>query len=300
MNAPIIVFAFNRPDALKACIEGLQRNSEAAYSDLFVFVDGPRADREGESAKVASVREYASSITGFHMVETHFSDVNRKLGPSIIAGVTDVINRYGRAIIIEDDLIATSNLLSFLNQGLDRYESNREVFSICGYTNKVRVPKDYTYDAFFCSRSSSWGWATWKDRWNSCEWEFADWEAVEPDHKAFNRWGGSDCFGMLKDWKEGRNQSWAIRFCYNQFKQNAVSLFPVLSLIDNEGFDGSGTNCKKFNRYKFELDRSERKEFRMPETVIKDKRLYKESLRYYSIPIRIYSRLMNMYYDLKG
>ena len=157
----------------------------------------------------------------------------------------------------------------------------------------------YEYDAYFCSRSSSWGWATWKDRWNSCDWELKDWTAVERDRKAFNRWGGSDCYGMLLGWREGRNQSWAIRFCYNQFRQGAVSLFPLVSKIDNEGFDGNGTNCHKFSRYKFELDRTDNKEFRMPQGVVKNRKLYKESLKYYSIPIRIYSRLMYMYYDLK-
>lgn len=299
MYAPVILFAFNRLNAVKACVEALLQNTEAAQSDLIVFVDGPRADHEGEAQKVKSVRQFVSTIKGFKSVETHFSEVNRRLGPSIISGVTDVINRYGKAIIMEDDLVAGRNLLSFLNQALDRYESNREVFSVCGYSNKVRAPKGYEYDAYFCSRSSSWGWATWKDRWNSCDWELKDWTAVERDRKAFNRWGGSDCYGMLLGWREGRNQSWAIRFCYNQFRQGAVSLFPLVSKIDNEGFDGNGTNCHKFSRYKFELDRTDNKEFRMPQGVVKNRKLYKESLKYYSIPIRIYSRLMYMYYDLK-
>lgn len=299
MYAPIILFAFNRLKPLQACVASLLLNTEAAETDLIVYVDGPRADKEGEVEKVEAVKCYVSNITGFKSVKTNFSEMNKKLGPSIIAGVTEVINRYGKAIIIEDDLIASKNLLAFLNQGLDKYEKNTEVFSVCGYSNKIKVPEGYEWDSYFCSRSSSWGWATWKNRWQSCDWELNDWDTVTHNGKAFNRWGGSDCFGMLKGWKEGKNQSWAIRFCYNQFIHNAVSLFPVVSKIDNEGFDGSGTNCKKFNRYKYEFDKSENKNFRLPEEVIKNKKLYKEAMKYYSIPIRIYSRLMNMYYDFK-
>ena len=300
MYAPIVLFAFNRLEPLKACVASLLANSESAETDLVVFVDGPRADKKGEAEKVEAVRQFVSGIKGFSFLETHFSKENKRLGPSIIAGVTDVINRYGKAIVIEDDLIASRNMLAFMNQGLDRYESNKEVWSICGYSNKVQVPPRYDYDGYICSRSSSWGWATWKDRWQLCDWKLEDWDSVIKKGKEFNRWGGSDCFGMLKGWHEGENQSWAIRFCYNQFVQNAVSLFPTVSKIDNEGFDGSGTNCKKFNRYKFEFDCGDNKDFRLPAEVIINKKLYKEALKYYSIPIRIYSRLMNIYYSIKS
>ena len=104
---------------------------------------------------------------------------------------------------------------------------------------------------------------------------------------------------MLKGWKEGRNQSWAIRFCYNQFVQDAVSLFPLLSKIDNEGFDGSGTNCTMYNRFKFDFDDTESKEFRMPESFEINPQLRREALRYHSISLRIFSKLMNVYYKYK-
>lgn len=299
MYAPIVLFAFNRLEPLKACVASLLENSEAADTDLVVFVDGPRVTIDGELEKVEAVREFVSSITGFKSLETHFSNENKKLGPSIIAGVTDVIKRYGKAVVIEDDLIASQNMMAYLNQGLDKYENDKEVFSICAYSNIVRAPKDYQYDVYFAPRSSSWGWATWKDRWMSCDWELKDWESVKRNARSFNNWGGSDCYGMLKGWKEGRNQSWAIRFCYNQFVQNTVSLFPLISKIDNEGFDGSGTNCKNWSRYKFDFDRSDDKDFRMPDKVIKNKKLYRECLKYYSISIRIYSRLMYIYYGWK-
>mgnify|MGYP003571274651 CR=1 FL=1 len=297
--APIILFAFNRIDLLKRCVSSLLENKDVAETDLFVFVDGPRADKEGESEKVEIVREYVKGIGGFKSKETHFSDTNKGLGPSIINGVTEIINRYGCAIVIEDDLVVSSNFLAYMNAGLKKYEGIREVFSICGYSNKVRVPKGYVYDSYFCSRSSSWGWATWKDRWNSCDWKLDDWGSVCRNKKAFNHWGGSDCFGMLQGWKYGRNQSWAIRFCYNQFIQNAVSLFPIISKVDNEGFDGNGTNCTKYNRFKFVFDNSDNKSFNMPESVAVNSLLWKSAMKYHSILIRLYSKVMNMLYKLK-
>ena len=39
MNSPIILFAFNRLEAVMRTVESLLQNSEAAASELFVFVD---------------------------------------------------------------------------------------------------------------------------------------------------------------------------------------------------------------------------------------------------------------------
>ena len=290
--APIIIFAFNRLESLKACVSALQANVESKDSDLIVFVDGPRQNKNGEAKKVQTVRDFVKTIEGFKSLTYYFSETNKGLGPSIIAGVTDVINQYGKTIVIEDDLIVSRNMLAFMHQGLNSFEGNEKVFSVCGYSNKVKIPKDYKWDAYFCSRSSSWGWATWKDRWGSVDWNLNDWDSVQKNARAFNRWGGSDCYGMLKEWKEGLNKSWAIRFCYSQFIQGKLSLFPVISKVDNEGFDGEGANCKRWSRFKSLFDNTNNKTFNMPETVQIIDPIRKSALAYHSIGIRIYSRIM--------
>lgn len=295
--APIIYFAFNRAEALKRSVSSLLENSEAKESDVYFFVDGPRPNKKGEAEEVQKVREYISHISGFKSVTVHFSEANKGLGPSIIAGVTEVINKHGRAIVLEDDLILAPSFLSFMNQGLDFYEDKEKVFSICGYSLKLDLPKDYPYNSYFCPRSSSWGWATWKDRWSSVDFKLEDWNAVEKNSKQFNKWGGSDCFGMLAGWREGRNKSWAIRFVYSQFCQDKLSLFPHKSLVDNGGFDGSGTNCKTWSRYKCTFDDSGCKTFNLPKDVSVNNDIRSSYLWYYGIPIRIWSRIMYKYYE---
>ncbi len=290
--SPIIVFAFNRPSALKNTIESLLQNEEAKDSDLFVFVDGARANKTGEEEKVKKVQEYVKTICGFKNINYTFSNQNKGLGNSIIQGVTQIINQYGKAIVLEDDLIFATNFLAFMNQGLEMYEKEKKIFSICGYSNKVKVPNGYMYDSYFCTRSSSWGWGTWADRWNSIDWKLEEWDKYSKMKADFNKWGGSDCFKMLNDWKYGRNQSWAIRFCFTQFLQNKLSLFPIESKVYNNGFDGDGTNCKKWSRFRYEFDKSNNKTFRFPDEIRINKKLYKSAMSYNSIIIRIYSKIM--------
>lgn len=291
--APIVIFAFNRPQALKECIRALLSNPEAAESDLFVFIDGPRPGR-GEEGKVDAVKAYAGTICGFRSVEVKAADTNKGLGPSVIDGISAVIERYGRVIVVEDDLVVSRHFLAFINAGLEKYQQEQKVFSICGCSHKVTRPEGYSGDAYFCHRSNSCGWGTWKDRWDSCDWELKDWESVRRKGHAFNRWGGSDCFKLLKDWKEGRNKSWAIRFCYSEFIQGKVSLFPLKTLVINIGFDGEGTNCRKWSRFKYEPDLRDSAYFVFPDTVSVNKSLLRQNLHYHSLILRAYSRIMYM------
>ena len=292
LYAPIIIFAFNRLEPLKRLIASLLENEEAKESDLFVFVDGAREGKTNEKELVENVKKYAESISGFKSVCCEFSLRNMGLGPSIISGVTRVINQYGRVIVLEDDLVVSKNCLAFINDGLRLYERIQNVFSICGYSNRVKKPSDYIFDSYFCTRSSSWGWATWADRWNSVDWKLENWNKYRLTKRSFNKWGGSDCFKMLNDWRLGKNKSWAIRFCFAQFLQNKVSLFPIVSKVANFGFDGQGTNCKKYSRFKCDFDRGEKKVFCFPETVAINSELYKSAMSYHSVLIRLWSKLM--------
>lgn len=297
MLAPIILFAFNRPDALKNTIQSLLQNEEARESDLYIFVDGPRANKEGEEEKVKEVQEYVKSIDGFKSLQYTFSEKNKGLGNSIIAGVSQIISQYGKVIVLEDDLVCSKNFLSFMNQGLDLYEAEPKIYSVCAYTDKVKVPTTYAYDAYVCTRSGSWGWGTWKNRWENIDWELKDWKAVSSHRRKFNQWGGSDCFKMLNDWRTGKNNSWAIRFCFNQYLNDKLSVFPIISKIGNLGFDGSGTNCKKWTRNKYIFDESENKEFKWPIDMVMNKQLYRSAMSYNGIWIRIWSRIMYLIYN---
>ena len=84
-----------------------------------------------------------------------------------------------------------------------------------------------------------------------------------------------------------------LGFCFSQYLAGAVSLFPVKSLVDNSaGFDGEGTNCRKFTRFRFELDTDSSPEFRFPARTKPDRRITRRALWYHSLPIRFYSLIM--------
>ena len=282
MLAPIVIFAFNRPEALQKLLDSLRMNSFYEESDKYIFIDGPRC--EEDKAKVDEVvtiaRKVASNIS--------ISPVNRGLGNSIIAGVSTIIAEYGKAIVLEDDLICAPNFLSYMNQALDFYENDNKIISICGYGLKIKRPRGYVGDVYLLGRSSSWGWATWKDRWEQIDWDIQDWNEFSSNkqmRRAFNK-NGSDMYSMLKGYMEGKNHSWAIRFCYNQ------SICPFISKVDNIGFGEEATNCKqRYSRFKVNMDIAHSHEFLFEKDIESNKRIEKLCYRYHSITLRLYSKI---------
>lgn len=294
MSVPVVVTAYNRPGALRGTLEALAANDLAAQTDLLICLDGAKGEQD--RVQVEAVREVALQAHGFRRVTHSFSAENRGLAATVIRGVNLVLETSDAVIVVEDDLITRPSFLRFMNEGLERYRDVPDVFSICGYTNQVNPSRGYAADAYFAPRSSSWGWGTWRDRWQSVDWNPTP-ASLQKNVFAFNRWGGSDCASMLRGWMEGRNNSWAIRFCYSQFLQGKVSLFPILSLVDPSlGFDGSGTNIRRYVRFRYSMDDQPDRSFRFPPEVGTDSALVRSALRYHSLPFRLWSRLMYLVY----
>lgn len=59
------------------------------------------------------MRGYVKSIKGFKSIHYTFSENNKGLADSIIGGVSQVINQYGKVIILEDDIVLSNNFYHF-------------------------------------------------------------------------------------------------------------------------------------------------------------------------------------------
>ena len=129
--APIALFTYNRADHTRQAVESLLRNSEAKDTDLFIFSDGPKNEKAAEGVKAN--REFIRTITGFKSITIIEREKNWGLANSLIAGITDVINKYGRVIVVEDDLTLSPFFLRFMNEALEKYKDDDRVSSISAY-----------------------------------------------------------------------------------------------------------------------------------------------------------------------
>ena len=289
--APICLFTYNRLEETKQTILALQKNYLAKDSALFVFSDGSK--NKDSSHKIQAVRDYLKNIEGFKSVTIYESNVNKGLAKSIIEGVSKVLANSDKVIVIEDDLVCTPNFLDFMNQSLDFYKNDSAVFSISGYTLNLPSLKNEKKDFYFGYRASSWGWGIWRDRWFPIDWEVKDYTTFVNDKKKvsdFKR-GGSDMPRMLKNQMNGKIDSWAIRFCYHQFKENLMTVFPTISKLESIGFSKDATHTSGTKRFITPIDTELKRDFSFKKFTVIDEKLNRESSAFFSVKNRIINQL---------
>ena len=292
--APVLLFCYKRLDTLKQTVESLQQNYLPGESELYIFSDG--AKNEQDRPAILAIRDYLKTITGFKGVTIFESPVNKGLANSIITGVTAVINKYEKVIVLEDDLVTSRNFLVYMNDGLDHYKVNNKIFSITGFSIPIRGLAGNC--VYYTQRSNSCGWGTWIDRWKEIDWEVQDYTALmrnRATRKAFNRMG-SDMTGLLTKQINGKISSWAIRWCYHQFKHGLYSVHPVVSKIKNIGYASvNSTHTKeKYNRFKTTLDNSDCTSFNFNVPVKLQRGIIRQFVRPYSIPYRAFYKIINL------
>jgi hypothetical protein len=289
--APIALFCYKRLDTLKQTIEALKKNDLAPESELFIFSDGPK--KPADEHVIKEIRNYLQTVTGFKKTTVIEAPANKGLATSIISGVTDIINKYGKIIVLEDDLLTSKNFLVYMNEGLDFYENKSKIFSVGAFTIPMKGLKKNS--VYLTRRADSCGWGTWKDRWNVIDWDVKDYPSLMESRarqRAFNRMG-SDMTGLLTKQRQGKINSWAIRWCYHQFKQDLFSVHPVMSKIKNIGFDSpDATHTKeKFNRFDTDLDINVNTDTDFDIPIRLEKKVIRQFIRPYTIPNRIWYKI---------
>lgn len=240
--APIILFVYNRPWHTRQTVEALQKNELAAESDLFIFADGPKPDASEEClANISKVRNYIHKIDGFKSITIEESPENKGLANSVIAGVTKIINQFGKVIVVEDDIVVSPYFLPFMNDAFTKYENNNKVSAISAFVNPIPKPKDST---FFLKYFACWGWGTWKREWDRFQQNafiLLNGFKSKKSIKMFNIDNTVDFFNMLKYQADGIIDSWAIRFYASSFLNDKLVLYPPKSLVIQKGI-GNGTH----------------------------------------------------------
>lgn len=250
-HAPIALFIFNRSDHLKRTLVSLRNCKGFHASDIYVFGDGPRYP--ADDLAVSDARIIAKECLGEN-AHYRFADANKGLAESIIDGVTELTEKYGRVIVVEDDLVVSPEFLSFINASLDRYVDDERVKQVSGFN--FSVPEfDGLDEALFFPMITTWGWATWRRAWREFDPEAKDWRELMSDSElrnSFNLQGAYDYTTMLQEQMLGKCDSWGIRWYWSVFRRDGIVCFPPQTLVRNIGMDGTGTHgsglLKRFRR----------------------------------------------------
>lgn len=242
--APIILFTYNRPLHTQKTLEALLNNNLANLSNIYIFSDGGKDEKSWE--QVIQVRKYLESLTGFKKINLIYQKNNLGLAQSIINGVTKIVNKYGKVIVLEDDHVTAPYFLDFMNQTLHLYENQNEIWQVSGWAFPIRsenLPEVVKHKVMNC-----WGWGTWKNRWQYFE-KNPEQLIKSYDNEAIKEFclnGADPClWRQVTSNYSGSINSWAIFWHEVIYRNNGYYISPTTSLLENTGIDGSGTHHGK-------------------------------------------------------
>ena len=280
-HAPIIVFAYDRPDHLSKTLHALAKNDLASQSVLYVYCDGAR-EWDGESResrvvsreipkgnyitkrygkmvctkeeydaylkRIAETRKVAHAATGFKEVHVVERKHNIGLADNIVGAVTEIANQYGRVIAFEDDIVTARGCLTYLNDALELYKDDEQVMHISAwmYPNKGQFPTTFFYDSPYPAG----GWATWKRAW-----QHYNPDTVDHVHYWENNWKEFDIEGedylsrQLIGNLDGTLKTWYIKWYSTMRRMNGLCLYPGTAMSNNIGWDNSGETSYENTRY---------------------------------------------------
>lgn len=241
--APIVLFTYNRLDHVKQTIEALKTNPEAQFSKLFIFSDAGK--NQEEACKVAKVREYLHTVRGFGNIEIIEHVNNYGIEKSEIEGISSIVNKFGRIIVLEDDIVVGNQFLKYINLGLNKYEHEPNVFSITGYSfiSSSQISGGGPEFAFI-PLTSAWGWATWKDRWNRYK-AFVDKKdlSVLKNRDNLRRFDFGFIYSdMLLGQYMSKHYTWDLLWYWCSYINKGLTLAPIDTMVNNIGMDGTGVH----------------------------------------------------------
>ena len=288
--SPIALFCYNRLDTLKLTVKNLKNNFNSSDSFLYIFSDGPKSEEDNEL--IFELRTYLYTIIGFKKIYIIESKLNMGLKKSIIDGVNFVLNIHDKVIVIEDDLITSKNFLLFMNQALQYYANNDKVFNISGYSPIINY--NFKNDVYFTKRSSSWGWAIWKHKWQKINWDITNYRTFTKkfqNRREFNKMG-SDMSSELNHYFSNRINSWCIVFTFNQYILDLYSVHPTISKVKNIGISHHmATNTKSnYFRFRTQIDITNKIFFDFTDELFLNKKIIKQFIRDNSYRIRFINK----------
>ena len=224
-NAPVALFAYNRPKSFIRTVQALAENELAERTEIYLFLDGPK--NEEDQNRSLEIESYFDNIKGFLTKTKYVRTSNYGLKRNIIAGVNQMMDLHDRAIFLEDDLVTSKYFLRFMNSSLELYENTEDVCQVSGYSYLEHYFKAFeTHATYFLRGGDCLAWGTWRRAWAHYN---DDSKALLLEinrrnlKKSFDR-GGAYGFTKMLNANITNGRSWAINWHASTFLLNKYCL----------------------------------------------------------------------------
>jgi hypothetical protein len=285
MLAPIGISTYKRLDHLKQTINALKSNAISKSSRLYIFSDAPRA---GDEEAVNELRDYLNHIDGFSEVVV-IERVSNSRVYNNRNGLQYLLDKYGKTIFMEEDIVTQPGFLEFMNCALEYYKDNANIISISGYTPPIKIPEKYSNDVFFLQRFNGWGFGTWRHKFIKINQNIDKCEYIQKinDRNFYKKLAlcGEDIPRLVDKDARGMIDALDVKIMYQQALNDWYTVYPRISLAQNIGHDGSGLHCIMTDKFHHDRLWDKVREFEFLEDVYVDSRIVSANKRFRRLSI---------------
>ncbi len=282
--APVGLSTYGRLQHVQETIAALQKNELAWQSELFIFSDAAKA---GDEEKVEAVRRYLRTVDGFRAVHLFERERNDRVANNR-GGMRMLLEKYGKTIFLEEDIVTVPSFLTFMNEALDRYKNDPRVFAVNGYTPPIGIPRDYSSPVVLLPRFAAWGFGIWKEKFDEIIMDITPemYNNLSSDKPRLKQYcvGGNDIITQLWLQAQGFIEALDVRIDYTMFvKGRQYVVCPTASLAHSTGCDGSGEHwVQATGKYDVQMD-FESKSVGVEPGIQADARVIKQLGKFYAL-----------------
>jgi hypothetical protein len=249
-QTPILLIGFNRPAQIEQSLKAIL---SIKPSQLFIALDGPRAQRADDVDSCAQVKNVISRLlesAPYCTIHTLYRKQNLGCGKGVSGAISWFFSHVEAGIIIEDDVVADPSFFTYSQQLLKKYATDTRIMAITGrnVAGMWKTPAKQSY--FFSSTLNVWGWATWKRAWNLFDFDMKDWPIVRSNSRFYDGLTAEQQILTKKAYdKMYRHEldTWDYQWGYALQKHKGLTIIPRVNLVSNVGFGATATHTKVEN-----------------------------------------------------
>ena len=294
-NAPVLLLTYVRVDYARQVFDAIKK---AQPRKFYFYSNRPKSERTDLIEKNEIIRSWAKEVDWECELHTFFAEEYEDVYPSEKRAFDWFFENEEEGIIFEDDCLPSPAFFDYCELMLEKFRDDKRIGIISGnnlYGEYNPHDTDYLFSHYFVA----WGWATWKDRYQSIDWDDVDINRMinaSVFDAYFNSRGERELHKKFFS-KLNIKGKWEYMFFLTNIINGRINVHPRMNLIQNIGVIGEHNNGKESSAHKAVISDIENYTVTKPPKYVVEDFLYDEYI-YKKIckELPLYNRIKNKFF----
>lgn len=244
MQHAVLFLGYNRPEPAARVLDAI---TAAAPPRVYVALDGPRAQRPGDAARVRAVQDLVTSTAWPGERQVLFREHNLGCGIAVRGALDWFFDREPAGIVLEDDCLPSPGFFDFADAMLTEHANDQRVWMVSGFNHVGRWHS--RRGTHFFSDGGVWGWASWRDRWQRNDPDLTTYDA-ESEHRIAAVTGRAYWQRVRRGVERvqaGEVDTWDYQWAHARLRRGGLTVVPTRSLVTNIGSGAASTHTTSWD-----------------------------------------------------